>query len=69
MYTILTIVGWQLCGEQFLLRNKFFRILYKEIVTKVKEFASTLNININMIVFICKSLGPLFVIKTIFETS
>ena len=38
-------------GEQFLLRNKFFRKLYKEIGTKVKEYASTLNINIEMIDF------------------
>ena len=38
-------------GEQFLLRNKFFRKLYKEIGTKVKEYASTLNINIGMIDF------------------
>ena len=38
-------------GEQFLLRNKFFRKLYKEIGTKVKEYASTLNINLEMIDF------------------
>ena len=38
-------------GEQFLLRNKFFRKLYKEIGTKVKEYACTLNINIEMIDF------------------
>ena len=38
-------------GEQFLLRNKFFRKLYKEIGNKVKEYASTLKINIEMIDF------------------
>ena len=38
-------------GEQFLLRYKFFRKLYKEIGTKVKEYAGTLNINIDMIDF------------------
>ena len=38
-------------GEQFLLRNKFFRKLYKEIGTKVKEYVNTLNVNIEMIDF------------------
>ena len=32
-------------GEQFLLRNKFFRKLYKEIGTKVKEYACTLTVS------------------------
>ena len=38
-------------GEQFLLRNKFFRKLYKEIGIRVKEYASTLNIILEMIDF------------------
>ena len=38
-------------GEQFLLRNKFFRKLYKEIGIKIKEYASTLKINLEMVDF------------------
>mgnify|MGYP002879999402 CR=1 FL=1 len=38
-------------GKQFLLRNKFFRKLYKEIGTKVKKYADTLNVNIEMFDF------------------